>query len=120
MDGRVNRPCLGFIGSCPNMATRDGRCDDCRRRREAQRNQRCNRRIYNAKWRATSEKARQDQPWCSVCYKPKSTEDPLSVDHTTGLVLCRQHHPTEANGGVRGIKKGPAVHSRGRERFGSC
>lgn len=55
-----------------------------------------NRRGYNYAWRKLSERARELQPWCSVC----GTSEDLTTDHlewpATTLkhvdVLCRSHN----------------------------
>lgn len=88
----IPRPCL----DCRNMATKDGRCDSCRRARQSARNRKPSRAIYGGSWRAVSKKAREEQPFCSVCY---ATDD-LTLDHTTGMVVCRSCHLSEKQGGV--------------------
>src|SRR5688572_30944410 len=88
----MNTPCL----DCSNMATRHGRCDGCRSRFQATRNAKPGRSIYKGGWAAVSRRARAEQPWCSLCYKT----DDLTLDHTTGMVVCRSCHLSEKQGGV--------------------
>ena len=80
------RPCL--TPGCPELVDK-GRCSK-HTKRTADRG-------YGAAWQRTSKAARQAQPWCSLCYSPGD----LTLDHTTGLVVCRSCHRSEAQGGVR-------------------
>lgn len=59
-------------------------CLVCRTKREAKRNLE-RRPIYGGDWAKTSRAAREETPWCSVCF---STTD-LTLDHETGTVQCR-------------------------------
>lgn len=101
----MNRPCLGFNGSCPNAGlTQKTRCRDCERRFQAARNRRPERGIYGGKWRAVSKAAREEQPFCSLCY----AIDDLTLDHTSGMVVCRSCHRSEKQGGVLAKSQGYA------------
>ena len=101
--GSIGRPCLGYpTGHCPAaaMATRNGRCDDCRRRQQNARNSRPARAIYSGDWPAISRAAREAQPWCGKCY----TDRDLTLDHGGAGVLCRScHDKLEAE--RRGLRK---------------
>ena len=72
------RPCLDC--GARTRRTRCPRCEsDWNRRRNARRTQ------YQGAWAATSRRARQAQPWCSIC----GTLFDLTLDHEHGQVECR-------------------------------
>lgn len=60
------------------------RCPSCERDRQRRRNQ--ERTQYQGTWRTTSKRARQAQPWCSLC----GTTADLTLDHEHGQVECRR------------------------------
>lgn len=90
------RPCLEH--GCPQFATLHGRCDAHRSRLNAKRNAKPERAIYKGGWNKVSKAARAEQGWCSVCMR---SDRPLSLDHTTGLVVCVVCHRPDSVGGVR-------------------
>lgn len=84
---------------CPTLTERT-RCAEHERQHDRTRRPPTAQRGYDAAWQRHSRQQRKERPICehpSGCYLPSH-----STDHTTGLVLCTRHHPTERNGGVRG------------------
>jgi hypothetical protein len=74
------------------------RCPFHRRQHDRTRRPTTAQRGYGAAWQRESRESRALRPLCESplgCTRPSH-----SKDHTTGLVLCKGHHPTEANGGV--------------------
>ena len=94
------RPCL--VAGCPELVEK-GRCARHRCQRDAAYNAQPERqRLYGGTWDAYSRARRAAQPWCSLCQR---TTD-LTVDHVSGMVVCRASHRSEAQGGVR-RRRGP-------------
>lgn len=82
---------------CPELTTAT-RCAAHQRTHDRTRRPPTAQRGYGAAWQKHSRSERTKRPTCehpSGCPLPSH-----SLDHTTGLVLCVSHHPTEANGGV--------------------
>jgi hypothetical protein len=91
------RPCIE--SGCPERTERT-RCAKHTRTHDATRRPPTAQRGYDAAWQRHSREQRKARPTCehpSGCHRPSH-----SLDHTTGLVLCVSHHPTERNGGVKG------------------
>ena len=92
------RPCLE--PGCHEL-TNATRCAAHARQHERTRRPPTAQRGYDNAWTRYSKAARTANPICQFpggCHAPAH-----STDHTTGLTLCRRHHPTEANGGVSGL-----------------
>lgn len=77
---RPQRPCL-TCGTLTRNPT--SRCRPCQQAHDQARNAR--RPQYAGTWKTTSKKARQEQPWCSLC----GTTQNLTLDHEHGQVECK-------------------------------
>lgn len=75
------RPCL----DCGRIQAHGTRCAGCYREQQRQRNH-ARADLYGPGWRMRSLRARQAQPWCSVCGSPYR----LELDHEHGQVECRK------------------------------
>lgn len=79
---RPQRPCIE--ADCGNLHRNAGpRCGPHERAWQKQRN--ASRPQYAGNWKTTSKKAREEQPFCSVCGTPYQ----LTLDHETGTVQCK-------------------------------
>ena len=81
------RPCL----NCGTLTTNPSRCANCTKQHDAQRNQR--RVHYHGAWQRTSKQARDawvaEHGWtCPGHGRPAHPAISLTLDHTTGKVLC--------------------------------
>ena len=81
------RPCL----NCGTLTTNPSRCTNCTKQRDAQRNAR--RTWYQSGWQQRSKRARDawvaEHGWtCPGVGRPAHPATSLTLDHTTGKVLC--------------------------------
>jgi hypothetical protein len=88
-----------------------GRCVIHERAYQAERNVRPERAKYGGSWKRDSLRARARQPLCIVC----GTDQDTSIDHTSGLTVCRSHHPSEAHGGVARLLRRMGPRRRGEQ-----
>src|SRR5262245_31819871 len=90
----VKRRCLE--PGCNRLTSRS-RCGQHERLLAQRHNYDANHQKYRGNsWKALSRRARAEQPYCAVC----GTDVDTTLDHATGLTVCRPHHLRDEIGGV--------------------